>query len=287
MSLFFTVAMSVYDGVSLRQIENSILSILNQDYENFEFLIILDGISRPELKNKILSYDEGNCKIRVIDCVNNRGLAVAMNKAISLMEGDIFVRMDADDISMSNRLTEINAFLELNPKVDIVGSYTQEIDLTDFSYKESFHKIDELNLNRDSSLMKYPEGNKEIVDLFKYRNPIAHSTAAIRKKVFDLVPSYPVFSLRNEDTLLWLSMIKFGFNFSNINKPLYLVHFAEDAVSRRNSVKKAYSDMLDRMRVIFDLKGNVIHVMFAISLFILTITPLYSFIRKLSLRAKK
>jgi glycosyltransferase involved in cell wall biosynthesis len=287
MSLFFTVAMSVYDGVSLRQIENSILSILNQDYENFEFIIILDGITRPELKSKILSYNDNNCKIRVLDCVDNRGLAVAMNKAISLMKGDVFVRMDADDISMSNRLTEISIFFDQNPDIDVVGSYIQEIDLTNFSVEERLYHIDTSNDISKNSLVKYPVANEDIVNLFKYRNSIAHPSAAIRKKVFELVPSYPVFSLRNEDTLLWLSIMKVGFKFSNINKPLYLLHFAEDSVSRRNSIKKAYSDMLDRMRVIFDLKGNVLHVMFAISLFILTITPLYSFIRKLSLRAKK
>lgn len=288
MSLFFTVAMSVYDGVSLRQVENSIKSILHQDYNNYEFIIVLDGITRKDLKNKIYSFYDKNTNIILIDYIENMGLAVAMNKAISMMSGDVFVRMDADDISTSNRLTEINSFFCKNPDIDVVGSYTHEVDLTNFIFKSSFTTCEELNLKVNNSLMKYPTQNEEIYKLFNYRNSIAHATAAIRKKVFELVPSYPIYSLRNEDTLLWLSIMKMGFKFSNINKPLYLVHFTEDdAVLRRSTVKKAYSDLLDRLRVILDLKGNLMHVLFAFILFLVTITPLYSFIRKLTLRAKK
>lgn len=275
MPYFFSVAMSVYDGVTLEQFKYSSSSILEQSFDDFEFIIVLDGVTKKELIDFSEHLSNAYDNVKIISYSENRGLAYAMNKAISAMLGTVFVRMDADDISLNNRLSEIYKFLNDNEDIDVVGSYTCEQDLFISS-----------KYDPSARLIKYPTSHQEIVELFKYRNPISHPTAAIRKRVFDDVPGYPLFSLRNEDTLLWLSFIKNDVKFSNIPQALYLFHFDSGAVSRRASISKSYSDFLDRGRVIFDLGGGGKHMAFAFLLFLLTITPCYSWVRKFALRKK-
>lgn len=274
-SYAFSVAMSVYDGVTIEQFMYSSKSIIEQDFDDFELIIVLDGVTKIELIEYADFLNESYEKIKILRYTQNKGLAYAMNRVISVMEGDVFVRMDADDISLSNRLSELNEFLKVNTCIDVVGSFTCEQNL----YTSSVY-------SSSNSVMEYPTNHNDIVDTFRYRNSIAHSTAAIRKNVFDVVPGYPLFSLRNEDTLLWLSFINNGIEFANIPKVLYLVHYDSEVVSRRVSVSKSYSDFIDRCRVIFDLGGSFKHFSFAVALLLLTITPFYSLVRNFALRKK-
>lgn len=118
-----TISMSVYNpGPVLRE---AIRSILEQTYNNLEFIIINDGSTDCTLD--ILSEFK-DARIKIVNDGKNKGLATRLNQSISMATGYYFARMDADDISYSDRIEKQVAFLRNNPDVSIVGGAVCEFN---------------------------------------------------------------------------------------------------------------------------------------------------------------
>jgi hypothetical protein len=115
--------MSVYNGE--RYLREAMESILNQTFEDFEFLVIDDG-STDGSREILASY--GDRRIRVLTNDANMGLAASLNKCISDAEGEFIVRQDGDDISMRDRLAVQLAYLESRESVGLLGSACELID---------------------------------------------------------------------------------------------------------------------------------------------------------------
>jgi len=123
MSPEITVLMSVYNGEPF--LCESIESILNQTFDNFEFIII-DDASRDSSRKIIASYDDP--RIRLVENSNNIGLTSSLNKGSAIAEGEYIARMDADDISYPQRFEEQINFLDKNIDVGVCGTMAQFID---------------------------------------------------------------------------------------------------------------------------------------------------------------
>ncbi len=123
MSPEVTVLMSVYNGE--KYLNESIESILNQTFANIEFLII-DDASTDSSREIILSYDDP--RITLVDNKENIGLTSSLNKGLEIAEGEYIARMDADDISMPQRLEKQVSFMNENPNVGVCGTMVQFID---------------------------------------------------------------------------------------------------------------------------------------------------------------
>lgn len=105
----------------------SIESVLNQTYENFEFIIV-DDCSTNNSVAVIESYSDK--RIKLIKNKENMGITKSLNIAIKSASGEFIARMDADDISLSQRFEKQVEFLKLNPKyiacgtaIKIIGGY--------------------------------------------------------------------------------------------------------------------------------------------------------------------
>ena len=116
-----TVLMPVYNGESF--VREAIESILSQTYRDFEFLIINDG-STDRTKDIILSYKDS--RIRYIENRTNLKLIATLNKGIELARGEFIVRMDADDVSLADRLNVQVKFMDTNPDVALCGTWFLE-----------------------------------------------------------------------------------------------------------------------------------------------------------------
>ncbi len=131
--------MSIYNGAAY--LNAAIDSILQQTLQNFEFIIINDG-SVDESLTIIQSYADK--RIVLINNEGNKGLIYSLNKGFDLANGKYIARMDADDISLANRLQLQFDFLELNPKIGICGcDYIQFSNKTS-TLKFAFKKHDEI-----------------------------------------------------------------------------------------------------------------------------------------------
>lgn len=96
-----------------RDIENTILSVINQTYGNIEYIIV-DGASTDGTMQVVEKYKD---KIAKIVSEPDKGIYDAMNKALKLATGDFLIFMGSDDLfytkdtlkTVSLKLTEIDA----------------------------------------------------------------------------------------------------------------------------------------------------------------------------------
>ena len=115
-----SVLMPVYN--SQDYIDESIESILNQTFGDFEFIIINDG-STDNTADIIRRYKDA--RIRFIDNKQNRGLIAVLNQGLDLCNGEYIARMDSDDISLPTRFEKQIAYMDANPDVGILGTAGQ------------------------------------------------------------------------------------------------------------------------------------------------------------------
>ena len=120
----FTVLMPVYNAGAY--LEEAIESILSQTIHDFEFLIINDGSTDDSIEI-INKYAVKDTRIRVIDRPN-KGFVATLEEGLKHASTAIVARMDADDVSLPNRLEEQYTFLLKNHDYSIVGCQVQIID---------------------------------------------------------------------------------------------------------------------------------------------------------------
>lgn len=102
-------------------IETSIKSILNQDYVNFE-LIIVDDASNDGTIDILKNYKSIDDRIKLILLDQNVGTYNARNIALKYSEGEYYAFQDADDYSHMSRLSQSIRVLEANEKLIAVSS---------------------------------------------------------------------------------------------------------------------------------------------------------------------
>ena len=120
-----TIYMPVYNAIPY--LSQAIDSILNQSFSNFEFIIV-DDASTDNSWKIIKSYAKKDSRIIAIKNQINLGVSLTSNIAISKARGKFLARMDADDISFTDRIENQVNFLNKNPKVVAIGGQCVVID---------------------------------------------------------------------------------------------------------------------------------------------------------------
>lgn len=211
-----SVIMATYKE-SIECLKQSIESIINQTYNDFEFIIILDN---PDNKEHIAFINDYVCKDeRIKFYINdkNMGLTNTLNRGLKLAEGKYICRMDADDISELYRMEHQKKYLEEND-FDLIGGISQMID-------EDGNTI--------YSIKKVPTNFKKIKKCIKYNQVISHPTWFGKKEVFDKLNGYRNMPLC-EDYDFTLRAIRQGFKISNVNECVLKYRMTKDSISRSN-----------------------------------------------------
>ena len=112
-----SVILPVYNAE--KTLGRAIKSILNQTYTNWELILIDDG-SCDASSNIIKKLKDS--RIKKIFFKINKGLVKSLNAGIQISKGKFIARMDADDVSLPERLFHQLHFLKKNPLYDLVGS---------------------------------------------------------------------------------------------------------------------------------------------------------------------
>jgi len=212
-----SVVMSVYNGE--KHLRESIESILNQTFTDFEFIIVNDGSTDNSLEI-IKSYDDE--RIKIINNEENIGLTKSLNKAIKQARGVYIARQDADDISLSNRLELQFKFLEKHPEVALLGTGIYVID-------ENGDEIEKriMHPNPKRSLLK---GNRFI-----------HGSVMFRKSVIDELGAYNETLRYSQDYELWLRLSK-EYAVRNLTVPLYKLRMHKSSIlSRKVEEQQMYA----------------------------------------------
>ena len=128
-----SVLMPVYNGEQF--LDKSIKSVLDQTFNNFEYIIINDGSTDDSLKI-IESYEDS--RIKIINFSKNMGITAALNNGLNIAKGDYIARQDQDDISHPDRFMLQVEYLE-NNDVDLVDANFIFIDEND-KYIQDYEK---------------------------------------------------------------------------------------------------------------------------------------------------
>jgi glycosyltransferase involved in cell wall biosynthesis len=179
-------------------IQETVDSIFNQSYENFDVWIINDGSTDLFSIEKLKEF-ENHPKINLLH-QENAGPSVARNLALSFAKGQYIVSLDADDKIEYTTLIDSIKIFTLNQKVGVVYGNLQ--------FFGENHKI---KIQEEFSLEKQLLWNQIAV------------CCVIRKKVFEEVGSFDfhLSLLGLEDWEFWLRVGQTSWEFKKVEK----VHF--------------------------------------------------------------
>ena len=219
-----SVIMPVYNSV--KYLSESIESVLNQTFSDFEFIIVNDG-STDSTKDILEKYSRLDARISIIE-QQNMGIVASLNNAICRAKGQYIARMDSDDISHRNRLQLQFQYIDEN-KLDVIGSHYYEID----------ENGELLGLRLVPILM-------EIIDICLFTSvPFAHPSVMIRRKFLeDHHIQYGKDGYHfAEDLALWMKMHELGAKFGNLNEIVFSYRVLNNSLSRTKR-RNIFSDSI-------------------------------------------
>lgn len=173
---FFSVVIPLYNKGNY--IENTLQSVLNQSYKNFELIIINDGSTDNslEIAQKHLSNFNNFNNFKIIT-QENKGLSATRNRGVIQAKGEVIAFLDADDIWHSDFLKHVHYLYEKFPEASLYG--------TDYLEKHIDKNVLEPKKNINTTLRSK---SFLIEDFFEasYFQPIAcQSSFAVKKHVFN------------------------------------------------------------------------------------------------------
>ena len=213
-----------------KTIDRAIESIANQTYKDWELIICDDG-STDNTYEKLLEWQKKDKRIVPLKNDVNEGLAITLNRCLSICKGKYIARMDDDDLSLPNRIEKEVFFLDNNQVFSIVSTRR--------------YFFDENGVwGNDTEF-----GEVSNVDVFCGRY-FAHPTVMIRKEAYDLVNGYSTYKGigREEDTDLWFKMYSSGLKGYILSDILFNYFESRESMVKRKykyrireyKIKKAY-----------------------------------------------
>lgn len=259
------VILPVYKNDKVKDLSLSIESILYQTYRNLHLYIGVDGPVGDDLKESLEVIDRQN-RVSIVWFPENRGLACVLNDLLDICfkEGyEYIARMDADDISLTDRFEKQMEFLDKHPKIDVVGGAINEIDE---------------NGNSRNKTIVYPEGPAECREFFSKRNPHAHPAVLFRKSFFDKLggKKYRPEYRQNQDTMLWYDGMMAGTQHANI--PDVVLNFRMTNAmfkKRRNGWAFAKKQFKDRLMINKGLEYGFKADVYGFAMFCMLVSPVW------------
>ena len=218
--------MPVYDGDDAKYLPAAVESILSQTFKDFELVIVMDGVKRRDLAEIIYAYARNNDNIIVDNLAVNKGIVYALNRSIELSSGKYLIRMDADDISATNRIQKLVDYLDAHGDIYFVGSFLYEIN----------------DAGEITSKCDYPTEWKKILKFLPWRVAWGHPTVAFRREFFEIIGGYRDKYYHNEDYDLWFRAVIKDLRGANIPEYLYKMRVNSGFYGRRRGLKLALSE---------------------------------------------
>jgi|GEM_PF-729059 len=167
-----------------RFIAASIRSVLAQDFEDFELLVIDDGSTDETAR---IAEGFRDKRIRLIRNAGNQGLVATLNQGLREARASLVARQDADDLCRRDRFAR---------QVEYLGAHAHDVAVA-----SEARLIDETG--RDTGALRLPRTRAQLRWDLCFRNPIPHSSVMMRRDaVLSEFGGYPV-ATSSEDYALW------------------------------------------------------------------------------------
>lgn len=192
-------------------IRDSVTSVLNQTFKNFE-LIIIDDASRDDTVLKIRKFND--LRINLITKTVNSGYTKSLNHGIEISRGKYIARMDGDDICDSDRFKQQIQFLEANQDYILCGTKFRRVD------GKPAHVL--------------PENDEKIKSMLLRGNQFIHPSVMIRSSVLKKNRlKYDVSKEPAEDYDLLVRLMSYG-KFKNLDLKLLHYRYHDKQISVRS-----------------------------------------------------
>ena len=213
-----SISMPAYN--TERYIFDSIQSVVDQTYQNWELLVI-DDCSKDNTKSIIQNFSKNDHRIKpVFNDINCGTPAKAKNKAMPLIQGDYVAFLDSDDIWLRDKLMKQISLMENNAQYGLTYTGGYLID-------ESSHEI-------NTFLPKHKCGNALHEMLKRYE--INNQSVIIREEALQAIGG-----LFNEDIVigedynLFMNILA-KYEVCNIKECLIKYRIHSDSISKNKSI---------------------------------------------------
>jgi len=207
-----SVLMPIYNTKE-EYLREAIQSVLNQTFQDFEYLILNNSPSNTTLDEIVASYKDN--RIHYVKSDYEMGISKGRNKLMGLAQGEYLAVLDHDDICLPNRLEEEVKILDEHPEIGVVGCWVERFPAT--------------------KIAQYPEHNEEIERYLMQGCAIPHTAAMIRKTALASLQYEEAFS-PSEDYALWCRLLG-KTEFYNIPKVLMKYRWYEGNTSKTQAKK--------------------------------------------------
>jgi glycosyltransferase involved in cell wall biosynthesis len=144
----------------------------------------------------------------------NLKLVASLNKGLSIAKGKYIARMDADDISLPERLTIQANFMEQHPNIAVCGTWMQMFG------------------NVEPKILCFPEQPEIIKCFMLFTNCVVHPSVMLRRDILDGNFGYSDLYPHAEDYGLWVKVAnKHGI--ANIPQALLKYRISADQIGAR------------------------------------------------------
>lgn len=214
-------------------LSQAVESILSQTLSNFEFIII-DDHSTDNSWKIIKSYARRDSRIRIFRNRLNLGVSTNSNIAISLARCKYLARMDADDISVADRLEKQYRYLKKHPQTVVVGAQCTIINQND----------------QVIGFKNFPTSTTGIKDMLFWAVPIQQGYMMVNRSLLPKSFSwYSATKTSAEEVDLYFKLSQFG-NFANLPDYLYFYRQIDNSLSHLNPKKTFYLTLQSRLNAI-------------------------------------
>lgn len=194
-----SVVMAVRDGG--QYLKEAIGSILNQTYSDFEFIIIDDG-STDGSREVVARHAAEDLRITPL-YFEHQGLTQSLNYGLREARGKYIARMDADDISLPERIEKEYDYLEAHPDIALVSCFARVID--DEGVVIGQHAP--------------PVSHQSILRRSFFAGQICHPAVMFRTEVVRALGGYDAAFRYAQDYELWLRLME---HYTVVTIPSYL-----------------------------------------------------------------
>lgn len=195
-----TIAMPIYNYA--KRLNPTLHSVFNQDYTNFEIIIVNDGSNDKYCLMKLDSL-VGHEGIRIIH-KKNSGVSDTRNRAVQEGNGEYILPLDADDMILPGYIKTGVNIIKNNPKISPV-------------YCDTIH------IGEIQGLEKRPEWSQERL----LQGPFIVNSSIYSREAYEAVEGYDTTLQGWEDYHFWLKMMKKKYTGRYINKGLFIYYHHE------------------------------------------------------------
>lgn len=133
MVLRFSIVTPVYEP-DLDVLRDTISSVLNQTYQDWEFILIDDNSPSQAVRDVLRQAAAKDRRITVIERPVNGHIVAASNDGLAAAHGEFIALLDHDDLLEPHALQRMSEAIEVNPEADYLYSDEDKVDNDGISY---------------------------------------------------------------------------------------------------------------------------------------------------------